>query len=105
MGIRDLHHPRISLGSKRMSEAAKKQQEIDQNYEAFLELLPSLMKTHAGKFVVIKSQKPIEFFDTARDALIYANNKYADGFFSIQEVTNKVIDLGWISHASIQARV
>ena len=88
-----------------MSDSIEKQQEIDQNYEAFLKMLPSIMLKNSGKYVVMKDQKPIEFFDTARDALIYANNKYSDGLFSIQEVTNKIIDLGWISHASIQANV
>ena len=83
----------------------QKQKEIDQNYDSFLEILPDLLKTKAGKFVVMQNKKPIAFFDTARDALVYGNNKYPDGLFSVQEVTNKVIDLGWISHAGIQANV
>ncbi|MGQ0527583.1 MAG: hypothetical protein ACT4OY_06090 [Alphaproteobacteria bacterium] len=88
-----------------MPKAIEKQQEIDQNYEAFLEILPSLMKTQAGKFVIMRHKKTVEFFDTARDAMIYASNEYKDDLFSVQEVTDKVVDLGWISYAPIQANL
>jgi hypothetical protein len=83
----------------------KKQHEIDENYEVFSRLLPDLMKNHAGKFVVMRHQKPVEFFDTARDAMVYASKTYSDGLFSVQEVTQKAVDLGWFSHAPLHDSV
>lgn len=86
-----------------MAISAEKQREIDANYQAFRDILPELMKTHGGKFVVMRHQKPIEFFDTARDSLVFATRGYDDGLFSIQEVTDKIVDLGWFSYAASYA--
>lgn len=82
-----------------------KQTEVDANYEVFLARLPALMDTHAGKFVVMRRREPIEFFDTARDALLFATRTFPDGLFSIQEVTQRVIDLGWFSNAAAHVAV
>ncbi len=84
-----------------MSDLEKKQREVDENYDAFLEILPQLMKKHEGKFALMRHKEPVEFFDTTRDALIYATKTYKDGLYSVQEVTQKPIDLGWFSHAPI----
>jgi len=78
---------------------SKKQQEIDQNYQEFLRLRPSLMEQYSGQFVVMRDKKTIAFFDTAKDAIIHATRTYPDGIFSVQEVTEDVADLGWFSHA------
>jgi hypothetical protein len=82
-----------------------KQREIDENYTAFSKILPDLMKTHSGKFVVMRHKKVIQSFDTARDAMIYGTKAYEDGLFSVQEVTDTVVDLGWFSHAPLQSAV
>ncbi len=79
---------------------AEKQAEVDRNYEAFRKILPNLMKTHVGRFAVMRHEEPVAFFDTIRDAMVYAVNTYEDGLFSVQEVTQKPVDLGWFSHAS-----
>lgn len=81
------------------------QKEIDQNFEAFEKLVPELIKNHRGQFVVMRKEKPIEFFDTIRDAMIFADTKFDDGLFSIQEINQKPIDLGWFSHAPVQSTV
>ncbi len=75
------------------------QAEVDQNYEAFKAMLPDLMKDHAGKYVLLRAAKLVEKFDTAGDALIYAQAQFPDGLYSIQEVTGHTIDLGFFSHA------
>ncbi len=82
-----------------------KQIEIDQNYEAFEELLPELVKNHRGQYVVMRKEKPIEFFDTLRDAMIFADKSFDDNLFSIQEVSQTPIDLGWFSDAPIQSSI
>ncbi len=75
----------------------KKERVVDENYKAFTSMLPELMKTYAGKFVVMRDKKTIEFFDTFRDAMVFGTKTYKDGLFSVQEVTDKAIDLGWFS--------
>ncbi len=75
------------------------QAEVDKNFEAFKVMLPNLMKDHAGKFVLLRKSTLIQKFDTAGDALIYAQAQFPDGFYSIQEVTGHTIDLGFFSHA------
>ena len=82
-----------------MAEPSTIQTVVDKNYEEFQKLLPSLMKTHAGKYAVMREGEAIEFFDTSRDALIFGHKEYPDGLFSIQQVTNVVVDLGYFSHA------
>ncbi len=79
--------------------AQDNQTEVDRNFVAFKAMLPDLLKDHAGKYVLLRDTKLIEKFDTAGDALIYAQAQFPDGLFSIQEVTGRTIDLGFFSHA------
>lgn len=75
------------------------QQVVNQNYESFQKLLPDLMRTEPGKHALMRHGEAIEFFDSARDAMIYGQKSYPDGLYSIQQVTNRVIDLGYFSYA------
>ncbi len=75
------------------------QAEVDRNFEAFRAMLPDLLKDHAGKYVLLRDTKLVQKFDTAGDALIYAQAQFPDGLYSIQEVTGHTIDLGFFSHA------
>jgi hypothetical protein len=88
-----------------MIDRAEKQVEVEGNYRAFREMLPELLKTHAGKFAVMRQGKIEVFFDTARDAMVHATRAYPDGKFSVQEVTDTVVDFGWFSHAPHHALV
>lgn len=81
------------------TEADMRQQAINKNYEAFKAKLPSIIDSHRGKFALIKDEEIIEYFDTAKDALLAAQKLYGNEVFSIQEVTDAVIDLGYYSHA------
>ena len=77
------------------------QQQVDQNYEAFKEILAQLMKTDAHRFALIHNQKVIACFDTSRDAM-QAGRKLLNGkLFSVQEVTEESVDLGYHSHVSL----
>ncbi len=80
-------------------EAQEIQAEVDQNFEAFKAMLPDLMRDSAGKYVLLRATKLVEKFDTAGDALIYAQAQFPDGLYSIQQVTGRTIDLGFFSHA------
>jgi hypothetical protein len=82
-----------------------KSSEIEQNYAAFQQLLPSLLETHPGQFAVLRHGEVVEFFDTLSDAAKFCGREYQDGLFSIQEVTSRKVDLGYYSHAIHHAPV
>jgi hypothetical protein len=74
--------------------------QLDRNYQAFASQLPTLLAAHRGKFALMRDGQIIEFFDTARDAYVAGNTLYKDDrLFSVQEVTDSPIDLGFFSHA------
>lgn len=60
-----------------------------QDYEAFKEKLPSLLKEHAGEFAVIHNEKIVEIFSDERGALNFARTKYGSGRFIVQEIHNR----------------
>lgn len=85
-----------------MFEVATKediQAAVDKNFEAFQKLLPTLLPIHSGKYALMRDGQSVQVFDTAGDALIYAEDKFPDQLFSIQEINRRVVDLGWFSHA------
>jgi hypothetical protein len=72
------------------------------NYEAFSKKLPDLLPVHRGKFALMRDGEVTEFFDTAGDAYLAGQKLYADGSFSVQEVTDVPVDLGFFSYAVAQ---
>jgi hypothetical protein len=76
-----------------------RQNEIDQNLEFFLRELPQLLTNYRGKFVIIRDRKFEGFFDTVVDAVSAGNKLYPDKIFSVQQVTDVAIDLGFYSYA------
>ena len=75
------------------------QKEVDRNYEAFLALLPGLIRTHANQWALLHDGALTAAFDTARDAHLAGVNLYPEDCYSVQEVTDRPVDLGWFSHA------
>lgn len=82
-----------------MVDKSKKLDEIKKNFEAFQKLLPSIEQIYTGKFAVLRRKKIIDYFDSMSDAVKYAEAKYEDGIYSVQQVSGRVIDLGYFSHA------
>ena len=72
--------------------------EVDANYDFFLRHLREYVESHAGQYALLKNRSVIEFFDKPGDAYRYAKGAFEDGIFSIQEVTEEPIDLGFFSH-------
>jgi hypothetical protein len=86
--------------ASKMADAAKEaSSEVRRNYEAFMQKLPELLPVQRGKFALMHDASIVEFFDTAPDAFRAGKKLYAEGSFSIQEVTDSVADLGFLSHA------
>lgn len=74
--------------------------EVDANYDYFLRHLRDFLKDHAGRYAVLKNRAVVDFFDKPGDAYRYAREAIPDGLFSIQEVTDEPIDLGFFSHVA-----
>ena len=75
------------------------QRAVDENFEAFQQLLPKIVHSQGGKFALMRNAEVVEFFDSAGDAMIYGRKEYPDGLFSIQQVRESIVDLGYFSHA------
>ena len=76
-----------------------RQLEVRANYDAFMKQLPQLLATHVGKFALMRHGQIVDFFDTPGDANRAGIKLYSDALFSIQEVTDSPVDLGFFSHA------
>jgi hypothetical protein len=74
-------------------------EEVDVNYDAFIVLLHELLPTRRGKYALLRHGEIVDFFDTAAFALAAGRDRFTDGFYSIQEVTDRPVDLGFFSHA------
>ena len=72
--------------------------EIDRNFQAFKRLLPTIKLSHSEEYALLRDRKIIRYFGEASDAFMYAERNYSDGVFSIQKVTDDVVDLGYFSH-------
>lgn len=73
--------------------------EIDRNLYAFLPRIPQLMAEHEGAYALLRHQEVVSLHKRLRDALDEASAKFSDGLFSIQQVTDKPIELGFFSYA------
>ena len=62
-------------------------------------MLPELAKTDPGKFALLRHEKLVQVFDTAGDTAKFATAQFDDGLYSIQEISSRVVDLGYFSHA------
>lgn len=76
---------------------ADQRTEVDQNYEAFREMVPDLMKSSPGKWALLHQRQLIGVFDTSGEAVAAGEMMYPEGRFSIQEITTEPISLGWFS--------
>ncbi|MGH7068952.1 MAG: hypothetical protein ACREFO_02920 [Acetobacteraceae bacterium] len=79
--------------------SSNNQEEVDRNYEAFLKILPSILRANRNKYALMKDEKILGYYGTAADARVAADTFIADGRFSIQEVTDSSVDLGFYTDA------
>jgi len=82
-----------------MSAITTKQETVDRNFEAFKKRLPELLEKHRGKYALLRHEEIGGFYETVSDAHTAGLQLYGDGLFSIQQVTDTPIDLGFYSHA------
>lgn len=74
--------------------------QVETNYEAFKQQLPKLVAENRGKFALMRAREIVEMFDTARDAFVAGQKMFGSADqFSVQEVIDTPVDLGFYSHA------
>lgn len=72
--------------------------EVDRNYDFFVRHLAEYLGNHRGHYALLKNQQLIEFFPKPGEAYSEGLKRFPDAVFSIQEVTDEPIDLGFFSH-------
>jgi hypothetical protein len=77
----------------------RQREEVDRNYDAFVRMLAAILPEHRDQLALMKGGRVVGYYATPRDALKAANEMIPDGIFSIQEVTDEPLDLGFWSHA------
>lgn len=93
------------MSTEKRSMVDSQQEEVDRNYEAFKALLPGLLKSDAGRTALMRDGKVIACFDTGRDAIQAGRTMFEDWRFSIQEITNRPVDLGYFSRVGVLGTV
>ncbi len=75
--------------------------EVDQNYDAFQRLLSDILDQHRDEYALMRDRKIVGYFKNPGDANVAGVEMFADDIFSIQEVTDEPIDLGFWSHVAV----
>ena len=75
--------------------------EVDANFEYFKSQLAKLKTTHLKKFALLHERKIIDFFESENDAIKIGIKSYGEGRFSVQQVVDTRIDLGYQSYVII----
>ena len=81
-------------------DVARQRLEVDRNYDVFTRMLGTLLREHRDQLALMRDCEIVGFYKTPREALEAASEKFSDGIFSIQEVTDEPIDLGFWSHVA-----
>lgn len=90
---------RQKSSTSKVGKMSDQQTEVDQNLDYFLGELPKLTQTHMGQFALLRHRAIIDYFSSPLDAVKAGKSLYSDGVFSIQQVTDVPIDLGFFTHA------
>lgn len=74
--------------------------EVDANYDAFQRVLGGLLGEHRDRYALMHAREIISIVDTPGEAYNIGRARFGDGVFSIQEITDEPIDLGFFSHVA-----
>lgn len=84
---------------KAMSDDALSR-EVDQNYDYFQRNLSQFLDREKGRFALLRHRTILGFYDEPGEAAAAAATQFQDDLYSIQEVTNLPVDLGFYSYAA-----
>ncbi|MGP1282018.1 MAG: hypothetical protein ACTS1X_03485 [Parasphingopyxis sp.] len=73
---------------------------LRENFHYFQGVVKSLMESHAGQYALLHSKSVIDIFPRPIEALQAGHTQFADGMFSVQKVTDRPFDLGFMSYGS-----
>ena len=82
-------------------DLARQKLEVDRNYDVFMRMLSALLPEHRDEYALMRDGEIIAFFRKPGEANRAGVEKFSDGIFSIQEVTDEPIDLGFWSHVAL----
>jgi hypothetical protein len=80
---------------------ARQKAEVDHNYDAFMRMLATLLPEHRDELALMRDGQIVAFFKKPAEAYRAGVERFPDGIFSIQEVTDEPIDLGFWSHVAV----
>lgn len=83
-----------------MDDQSERRIEVARNFETFRAVLPTLITSHRGEFALMRHGEVVGYYPSLGAAVAFAAAHYDDQIFSVQEITDRAIDLGWYSHAS-----
>lgn len=73
--------------------------EIETNFDFFIRNISEFVATHRGQFALLRNSSVVGFYDSVRSAEQAGAREFSDGIFSIQEVNDEPVDLGFFSYA------
>ena len=79
---------------------ATRQREIDQNYQYFQTVVGTYLNLHQGKYALLHDCGVIGFYASLAEAVNAGHSQFDGAIFSIQEVRNSPVDMGFYSHAT-----
>ena len=82
-----------------------REREIDQNYQFFVGHVGKLLPQHEGRYALLRHASFVEAYTSVLEAINQGHSRFGDGVFSVQEVTDKPLDLGFFSHANSEGGV
>lgn len=81
-----------------MGMSATAENQTDANYEAFVQQLPELLRSHSGTYALLHDRAVIDFYPSSLAATIAGARQFGSGAYSVQEVTEKPDHLGFYSY-------
>ena len=75
------------------------QAEVDRNYDAFVQQLPTIINLHRDKYALMKDGVILGYYSSAYDARTAAEAFIKDKLYSIQHVTDAAVNLGFFTNA------
>lgn len=76
------------------------QHEIDGNFDSFQRVVHQYLPARKGEWALMRHGEIVSFHASAASAEGAGIAKYDDDLFSIQEVSDEVVDLGFFSHVA-----
>lgn len=76
---------------------------MHQNLTALNEILPELVKTHAGMFALMRDGSIVQLFHSHNDAKMHGETSFIDGIYSIFEVSDQLEALDSLVTAEIDS--